>query len=229
MNVNRLLRSAVKALGLVDGQSTLDPVILVDALESANMMLSTWATAGLIVHHVITEQFPLVAGQEVYTIGTTGNFDTTRPNRLIGGFIRDSNNTDTPIEIISRDRYNSLANKETSGIPRYLYYYPTFPLARIYVYFSPFEAYTLSLDSLKPLTALVLDADLNMPPEYEEAIKWNLAVRLAPDYGRTPRPDVVALANSTYDKLSIQPIPEATCEGAPGMRVYRGAGSIYTL
>lgn len=229
MNVTRLLRTAIKAASSVDISDTIDPAEYEDALESVNMMLALWATKGLVVYHVVTEQLALVAGQESYTIGTGGNFNTTRPNRLIGGFIRDSNNTDSPIEIVSRDRYNSLSNKETEGIPRYLYYYPAYPLGTIYVYFSPLENYTLSLDSLKPLTALTLDTTLALPPEYEEAIKWNLAVRLAPDYKTTPRADVVALAEESYKALSVQPVPEAVCDGAPGLRIYNGAGSIYTL
>ena len=107
-------------------------------------------------------------------------------------------------------------NKTIAGIPYLLYYYPSYPSATVHLYAVPSDTYTLSLDSLKPITALVLDTDMNMPPEYEEAIKWNLAVRLAPDYKATPRPDVVQLARTSYAALSIQPIPMAFCPDAPG-------------
>lgn len=229
MDVTRLIRSAIKAASSVDTHSTIDPAEYEDALESANMMLALWATQGLVVHHVITEQLTLVAGQASYTIGSSGNFNTSRPSRLVGGFIRDSNDTDSTIEIIDRERYNLLSNKDTEGIPKYLYMNPVYPLATIYVYFVPDAAYTLSLDSLKPLTALTLDTELNMPPEYQEAIKWNLAVRLAADYKTSPRNDVVALAEESMKALSIQPIPAAFCDGVPGVRIYTGAGSIYTM
>lgn len=229
MNTTRLLRTAIKAASSVDNYSVIDPVEYEDALESANMMLALWAKTGLIVHHVVTEQFSISSGQSSRTIGTGGNFNTSRPNELVGGFIRDSNDYDYPLEIIDRDRYNALSNKDTQGIPKYLYFYPTYPTATIYIYFVPNETYTLSLDSLKPLTALTLDTTLNLPPEYEEAIKWNLAVRLAPDYKSKPRPDVIALAEESFKALSTQPVPTAYCEGAPGQRTYKGAGSIYTL
>lgn len=219
MNVNRLLRSAIKAASSVDSHTTIDPTEYEDALESCNMMLKLWATQGVIIHHVITEQFNLVVGQASYTIGDTANFNTSRPNQITGGFVRVSD-TDYPIQIIDRDRYNSLRKTDT-GIPQYLYYYPTYPIATIYLYKVPDETYLMSIDSIKPLTELVLDADLNLPPEYEEAIKWNLAVRLAPDYKTTPRQDVVMMAKQSYNALSIQPIPAAFCNDAPGIRADR--------
>jgi len=229
MIVSRLLRSAIKAASSVDNYDTIDPAEYTDALESCNMMLALWATKGLVVHHTITEQLSLIANQGSYTIGADGNFDTSRPNRLVGGFVRDSNNNDYPISIIDREEYNGLTNKNTTGIPRKLYIYPAFPLSTIYVYYVPDVNYTLSLDSLKPITVLELDSTLNLPPEYEEAIKWNLAVRLAPDYKQAPRPDVIELADNAYKALSTQPIPLAYCEGVPGLKTHNGAGSINNL
>src|SRR6185369_6119173 len=140
MNVIRLLRSAIKATTSVDTNSTINPAEYEDALESCNMMLSLWATRGIIIHHVVTEQFTLSAGQSSYTIGDGGNFDTSRPNQVIGGFVR-VGITDYPIHIIDRDKYNA-SNKTITGIPEALYYYPTFPTATIYLCRIPAEDYT---------------------------------------------------------------------------------------
>lgn len=208
----------MKKIGVVNIGSDMGAVHYEDALESINSMLKSWATQGLIVHHVVTENFPLVAGQGSYTIGTSGDFNTSRPNRIVGGYIRDDSNVDEPLYIIGRDKYNRIPDKTIQAQPCALYYYLTYPLGVIYFDTVPDDTYTLFIDSLKPLTELVLDAELNLPPEYEEAIIYNGAIRLAPDYNRDVPTEVAAIALSSYNALSIQPVPEAQFNGIPGRR-----------
>lgn len=215
--VQRLLRAALKSLGVVDSHDAIDPVEYDDALESCNMMLKLCATKGLIVHHVITESFALAAGPSAYTIGPGGALDTSRPNRLAAAYLRDTNGTDYPLELISRDDWNRIPRKGVDGVPTSVYINPTFPLATLNLDYAPTAAYTLFLDSLKPLAELALENSLNLPPEYEEAIKYNLAVRLAPDYRVQAPPEVVALADNAYKALTIQPVPAATFDGVPGV------------
>lgn len=218
MIVQRILRQCMKKIGVVNIGSDMGAVHYEDALESINSMLKSWATQGLIVHHVVTENFPLVAGQGSYTIGTSGDFNTSRPNRIVGGYIRDDSNVDEPLYIIGRDKYNRIPDKTIQAQPCALYYYLTYPLGVIYFDTVPDDTYTLFIDSLKPLTELVLDAELNLPPEYEEAIIYNGAIRLAPDYNRDVPTEVAAIALSSYNALSIQPVPEAQFNGIPGRR-----------
>lgn len=227
MLVSRIIRSSLKAIGVIDPFNSVDSTYALDGLESLNMMLKTWGTRGIIVHHVVSENFPFVQGQSSYTIGTAGNFNTVRPNRVVGGYIRDTNGNDTPLKIIDRDKYNAYTAKTVEGGPETVYYQPTYPLGTLYFLYTPNQAYTLHLDSLKPLAAITdINADLNLPPEYEEAIKWNLALRLAPDYSVPVRPDVVSLAEDTYKSLSIQPVPEASFAGFPGIGPNRGTETI---
>lgn len=218
MIVQRLLRQCMKKIGVVDINNEPSPAEYEDALETINAMLKSWATQGLIVHHVVTENFPLVVGQGSYTIGTSGNFNTSRPNRIVGGYTRDDSNVDEQLYIIDRDKYNRIPDKTIQAQPCALYYYPAYPLGTIYFDTVPDDTYTLFIDSLKPLTELVLDAELNLPPEYEEAIIYNGAARLAPDYNRPAPAEVIGLAISSLATLSIQPVPEAQFDGIPGKR-----------
>lgn len=218
MTVQRLLRQCLKKIGVVDRNTEPEAVEYEDALESVNSMLKSWATQGLVVHHVVTENFPLVVGQGSYTIGSTGNFNTSRPNRIVGGYTRDDSSVDEHLYIIDRDKYNRIPDKTVRAQPCALYYYPTFPLGIIYFDTVPDDTYTLFIDSLKPLAELTLDADLTLPPEYEEAIIYNGAIRLAPDYNRPVPPEVAVIADSSFKALSIQPVPEAQFDGIPGRR-----------
>jgi hypothetical protein len=215
MNVNRLLRSAIKALGVIDMQDGPEAVEYEDALESCNMMLNLWAVERRVVFQVVSESFALTINDAQYSIGPASDFITVRPSSITGAYCRTSDGTDFPIKIIDRDKFNRIAVKSLSSIPTELYYYPTFPAGTIRLDYAPSVALTLFIDSLKPLTALALDSDLNLPPEYEEAIKWNLALRLAPDYRTTPSQVVVEMARRSFNALPTQPVPVATFPGLP--------------
>jgi hypothetical protein len=217
MLVNRLLRAAIKAGGAVDIADNPSAAEYEDALESCNMMLNLWTVQRRIVFHVVSESFALTLNDPVYSIGqdSTPDFDTVRPNSIIAAYCRDSSNTDYPVKIIDREKYNRIPVKTLSSIPAELYYSPTYPNGIIYLDYAPSIALTLFIDSLKPLTALTLDAEVALPPEYQEAIKWNLALRLNPDYKVALNPVVAEMAKQSFNALPVQPVPEATFPGLP--------------
>lgn len=71
-----------------------------------------------------------------------------------------------------------------------------------------------------------LDENSNAPDTALEALYLNLAVRLAPGYGKTPSPDTKSLASVAYKTLlgqSAQPIPMQI----DNMAVPAGAGWKY--
>ena len=71
-----------------------------------------------------------------------------------------------------------------------------------------------------------IDADSEAPDTALEALYLNLAVRLAPGYGKTPSPDTKSLASTAYKTLlgqSAQPVPMQI----DNMAVPAGAGYKY--
>jgi hypothetical protein len=64
---------------------------------------------------------------------------------------------------------------------------------------------TISIRSLKPIDEFTsLTATTSFPQGYNPALIYNLAVRLAPKYGKTPRQDIVAVADKTYRDIKRQ-------------------------
>jgi hypothetical protein len=61
--------------------------------------------------------------------------------------------------------------------------------------------------ALYPWQPLAQFADLtttvSFPPGYAEALRFNLAVRLAPEYGRPTPPEVAAIARTSKAKIKI--------------------------
>lgn len=71
-----------------------------------------------------------------------------------------------------------------------------------------------------------LDQDSNVPDPALEAIYLNLAVRIAPQYGKTPSPDTKVLASQAYKTLLAQSAQPVTLQ-IDNQAVPAGAGYKY--
>lgn len=156
------------------------------------------------------EALSLLSDTPSYTIGATGDFDTGRPTSIESGFIR-INGTDYPVKIKEMHEYDRLIDKSTrKGRPLTLYYDPVHSLGVIKVYPMPDQAYPLYITSIKNFvtTAYADIADtLALAAEYEELFVTNLAVRIAPRYGRrvgaeTKRTAITTLRNIRSNNMA---------------------------
>jgi hypothetical protein len=106
-----------------------------------------------------------------------------RPDEVTDAFLRDSGG-DTPLRPMTQAEYNALYRKADGGKPERLFYDPQSPSGVLYFDSATDAAYTLFLESLKPVNQFsTLQTSMTLPGEYEEAIKYQLIDRLAPEYG----------------------------------------------
>jgi hypothetical protein len=184
---------------------------LSDGLTVLNRMLASWSAERLLVPYVTDESFTLTAGTAVYTIGSSGTFNTTRPIRIVDGYVRDTANVDTPVDpTMSLDEWARIADKATRGRPERLYYAPEYPLGKIHLDLPPDLAYTLRLWSWKPLSSIAtLDTTVSLPGEYEELIVLSLAVKLAPGHNVALDATVIQQAAGAHATLRTlnAPVP----------------------
>lgn len=156
-----------------------------DLLEAMNAMLDSWRIERLMVYQIKQEALSWTGGQTSRTIGSGGNFNTTRPDRIVSAFSRDSNNFDRPISVYSqREQYDAVPLKSTqTDLPTDLFYDPAYPLGVLYMKPVPSATITLLLNSWQQLQSFAdTTTALALPPGYENAIVYNLAVDLAPEY-----------------------------------------------
>jgi hypothetical protein len=109
-----------------------------------------------------------------------------------------------PLEILSDDRWADVRVKSvTSTFPTKVYYNPTVPLGQLWVW--PIPTVTTNQIVLYLPTPLLrvagLSVDLVLPPAYEEAIRYNLALRLCPPFGRPATPDLVQFATDALGAI----------------------------
>jgi hypothetical protein len=129
-----------------------------------------------------------------YTIGPGGDFNATRPVRIGLSFTR-LNGADFALEQWSLDEYNCVPVKDIGGIPERYVYLNEYPLGQIILYPVPAAASTLFLNTDRVLAfPLTLATTLSFPPGYERALRYALAINLAPEYGVGIPPAVAAIA-----------------------------------
>lgn len=218
-----LIRGAMRLIGAVDPGEPLTADESADGLELLNEMLESWSNEKLAVYQILQENFTLVAGTASYTIGSGATFSTTRPLNILSGFIRYSS-LDYHLSILTREEYDRITLKTTSYLPEYLYYQPSVANGTIYLYGVPDAAYVLYIDSTKQLQSFAgLTTAIVLPPGYKRAIRYNLALEIAPEYNRKPSEAVLAIAreskaaikrlNSRTPKLRLDHLGGSTASG----------------
>lgn len=103
---------------------------------------------------------------------------------------------DYQIRIIPRDKYVALGLKGIAGPwPTDLYYDRTYPLGNLFFYPNPSMAGECHLWTDTLLSDFqTISAPINLPQGYARAIKTNLAIELAPEYGKAVSPTLARRA-----------------------------------
>jgi hypothetical protein len=189
-----LIQSSMRLAGILASGETPTADEATDGLKSLNDILENWSLENLTVWQADNEQFALTPGVATYTIGPGGDFNATRPVRIGLSFTR-LNGADFALEQWSLDEYNCVPVKDIGGIPERYVYLNEYPLGQIILYPVPAAASTLFLNTDRVLAfPLTLATTLSFPPGYERALRYALAINLAPEYGVGIPPAVAAIA-----------------------------------
>ena len=174
-------------------------------LSRLNSMLDSWSNERLLIFTLSQTSFALTASQGSYTIGNGGDFNMTRPTRIVDPcFIRDAD----------------------GSYPVYLFYdqaYSATSTATVRFWPEPDSGLSTFINTLQPLaTFSAFSSVISLPPGYQDAIETNYAVRSA--LGLVPvSPELMAIARQS--KAAIK----TTNLSAPVMRLdYGVTGGIHS-
>ena len=198
-----IIEDALRKIHVLGKGLSLDNDEADDALGVLNQMLASLSSQGGYVYAETKETFNLSTAAS-YTIGSGGDFNTTRPVKIISMYTT-TGTTDYPVIQIGSVDYANITQKDTSTTyPDYFYYDAAFPTATIYFYPKPVGG-TVTINSLKHLTSFsTLDTAYSMPPEYEAMLVYNLAEWIAPEYEKEAAPTVKRIAKQTKNNVLIQ-------------------------
>jgi hypothetical protein len=122
-------------------------------------------------------------------------------------YFRDpSTNVSYGLRFINQLQYNNIAVKTvTSTYPQVMWVNMTFPNITLSVYPVPTKQMEFHFVSVLPLaTAATLETELEFPPGYLRAFRYNLALELAPEFNVEPPNEVRRIA--MYSKRNLKRI-----------------------
>ena len=168
-----------------------------------------------------------------------------RPLAIQSSFVRintNSNGTpivngglDYPVAVLNLENYEMIGLKTLSGPwPKAMYYQPSDPLGNIFVWPNPSQGEMhIFADTLFTRYATAYD-NIVLPQGYELCLRWCLAERLLPMYGKTDQATLgmihsfAAQAKATLKRTNMRPIQASTFSDALLVGRQKDAGWILT-
>lgn len=200
MTARDLISGSFRLLGVLSGNEAPTANEATNALSALNDMVDAWATQKLMLFATVQETFALIPNQQVYQMGAGApDFNTVRPQKIENVIWQQpggSATTNLPIAIINQDQWAAIkVPNATSNLPTKMFPNMTNPYATLYFWPIPLIANNVIFWSFKPLTSFAtLDTVVALPPGYSKLLKYNLAVELAPEYGKTLDPIIIGQA-----------------------------------
>lgn len=224
MTLLELLRSSFRLVGVLHEGQGPNPDDIADALVVLNSMLEAWSIERLNIFTIQPATYTLTPFKQTYGIGPgSTDFNTVRPLRIETANVL-TNGTSGPfelgLELLTIDQWAAIAIKSTqSTIPTRLFLDNQFPIANLNFWPVPSVSIQVILWTWQAIQTGFADTSvsLSFPPGYADAIRYNLATRLAPEWDCKIRPDVIDFARQT--KAAIKRLNKPTdylgCD--PGM------------
>lgn len=178
-----------------------------DGLFALQGLIDSWSLDPAMIATEVQEELTLTGNVGEYTIGSGGDLDTVKPLNIVAATIKDVSVPLNNLEIIGQAKYAQVFSDEGKGTPYYLYYDNNYPLGNIRFYSIPDKAYTLVLYSQKPITNYTsLNDTIVAPQGGDRMLRFNLAVELAPEFGKQAPMKVEEKANESRDLFMGQNI-----------------------
>ena len=199
---DQVITLALRKLGVLEIGDTPDAATIANASVSLNLLIKQLSTEGLKLWKTSELIIPLTANKTVYTLGgnsSTLMYDslaptvaiTDKPLRVLQAFYRNKSVTpkiDTPVLLLSKQEYNVLGSKYSTGTTNSVFYDTKVLNGLLYVYLTP-DVYSqsnleLHVVAQMPLNDLSAATDIpDFPNEWMNTLVWNLADQLSIEYG----------------------------------------------
>lgn len=229
MLVQDLISFSLRVAGVLGvGQSAL-PQDTADATTALVNMLKQWRQKRWLVFRLDNVTFPLTVGKGNYTVGPQywppGTTTANTPDVIVSGNYRPAGieswylrqvwggapgsfPIDFPVrKMRSRQEFDAIALKGLLSWPGAFYYDPTIPNGTLMiwpipmqVFFEFYAAFQQAID-IGPEAGAATELDDYLPAETEEAIIYNLALRLMINYRLPMDQGIVAAAKQGVNTL----------------------------
>src|SRR5215471_116011 len=177
--VTQLIHSSFRLIGAIASGETLETQELTDAFASLNQMIALWNTEGA---SLVGRKRLLLS-----VSGMNGPFALSeRPIKIEAASVA-SGGIDSPLAVVDSAGWEQVAEKQMQSVyVKVLYCDYAYPTSSVYI--APIPRLGGSLEVwiyvTIPQFATVNDS-IDLPPGYEDALRYNFAVALLPEFPRS--------------------------------------------
>ena len=202
--INRAFRIVTQTSELPSTQETSD------ALEGLNGLLDVWRNERLMCYSTQDEPLTMVSGQASYTIGTGGDLNTNRPVRIDSAYAT-YQGVSYPVTLYTQDQFAAIPYKLQAGpFPVILYYAADMNSGHLWPWpICNTTGVDLHVVTWTPMISFATSATTAiLPPGWQDALTFNLAIVMCPEYQEQVTPDLTKMAKEA--KKGIKTVNNVT-------------------
>jgi hypothetical protein len=203
LNRDQVITAALRKLAVLPSGGSPSTAQTNDGSDALNAILKAFHADGMPLWAITSTTFSCVAGTASYSIGVGQTINTVAPLKVIQALYTVSGNAPVPMNIYTRNDFNQLPILSTiTGTPVNLYYQPLeAEQGTIRVWPTPDTTTSITIHYQRPFTDMDAAAnDLDFPNYWTQAIIYNLAWSLAPEYGVPPTDRNILAQEATFWK-----------------------------
>jgi len=206
---NELIKASLRVLGVHDIHTTPTDDEMQNALDAFIWMLEQLAgppdrtDIGIKpwIQAIATLTLSAKASFDIKASG--GDLDLEVPEGIITATRRDTDSNDNILIPMTLEDYNAISNKGQTGTPGRYYYEREKDNGLFKLDYIPSDTTdTVILNYRRRIESPTLAGNLDMPEVSYRMLKYNLAIDLAPEYGKEPSSVLMGLALQSRRKLS---------------------------
>jgi len=223
VSVTDLITASLRTLNIVGTGRNPTATEMSDGCYVLNEVLDSWNIDGTTIY---ARQFLTFPTNSSYQTNANGIFYTLGPNgsganwTMPVGQSRTANIefvsfqlptvpvVNKPCRLLTASEWSAIrATQVQSTIPNYIYIDEQYPICNVYVWPIPVGGSTLTFDFWQQLpTQLTLTSQLNLPPGYARALRYELAMAYAAEFGKQAPPDVAAAYSAIRQNILVNNI-----------------------
>lgn len=186
LTAHRLITRSLSLIGAFGEGQTPTADALNDGLETLNDMVDGWAVDGLTVRALERKVFPMRVGMGKYLCGPAADFDVAKPSYIDAfAYYIDNDQSEYRIDPADDVEWASISNKLQGGDPQRAHYGNSTSGLEFAIDYWPVPSRAMFAVLYLP-TVIVRFKDLitqyTFPAGYVRALRYNLALDLAPEY-----------------------------------------------
>lgn len=219
-----LIKQALRLIGVIEGEGVPTGAEGSDALNCLNQMVGEWNNEGLIPFSKTSATFSVTANTPSYLIGTGQTWNADRPIKIEQAYIT-SGGVDYEMKQITLEEYKSKPYKTniSTSIPSEFVYKADYPSGTVTLWPVPNSSLTVTLITLTKLSTYTQTTTIALPPGYESALKYNLALELAAEYLIDPKEMLIIRARESKANIKrLNSTPLETMSFEPAITSYFG-------